>query len=195
MRELVYLSDRKLSEFRQERRRGFRVREIGVPGVGQVGIEQHADSHLDDVIDHLSGIARWYQEDGLAAGEWVQFEATMSYTVLAPQDIPAVLIFADAPSGRRLILHGAPQHLIGAPVPPVTELPMLWLSRHNALPMLIDAVQGRPRRTARVGDLTAVVGEVFDPDTAVPMAGYARITTTAFGEVVASPLFVAYARQ
>jgi len=196
MRELIYLSERKLREFRRERRRGFRVREIGVPGVGQVGIEQPADGHLDDVIDHLSGIARWYQEDGLKPGEWVQFDTPMSYLVLEFEDQPPVLLFAEAPGDRRLILHGSPEHLIGAPDPPTTMMPWLGMSRGPTLQRLLLAIAKRSGLPRRIGELLDHAGDPFDPELAAPMTGYARITySDNFGAVVATPLFVAYARQ
>jgi hypothetical protein len=195
MRELVYLSEGKLREFRQERRRGFRVREIGVPGVGQVGIEQPADSHLDDVIDHLGGIARWYEEDGLTPGEWVQFETAMSYVVLEFEDLWPILLFAEAPGDRRLVLHGSPEHLIGAPAPPTTKLPWLNMSRGPALKRLLAALAKQLGTRPRIGHLLDHVEDPFDPELAAPMTGYARVTATGDGVVMASPLFVAYARQ
>jgi hypothetical protein len=197
MRELVYLSERKLGEFRQERRRGFRVREIGVPGVGQVGIEQPGDSHLDDVIDHLGSIARWYQEDGLAPGEWVQFEASMSYIVLEIEGMGPILLFAEAPGDRRLVLHGSPEHLIGAPPQPVATLPWLNMSRGPALRRLLAAIAKQSGPRPRIGHLLDHVEDPFDPELAAPMTGFARLTSVgrSGGGVVASPLFVAYARQ
>jgi len=192
MRELIYLSDRKLAEFRQERRRGFRVREIGVPGVGQVGIEQHADSHLDDVIDHLSGIARWYQEDGLTPGEWVQFETTMSYLVLEGRS--SVLLFADEPGTHRLFLHGSPWHLVGVSAPPTTQL-SISVSLGPALQRALAAHVDNPGARPLLGRLLDDVADPFDAELAVPMNGYARVTAVGEGGVVASPLFVAYARQ
>lgn len=196
MRELVYLSERKLGEFRQERRRGFRVREIGVPGVGQVGIEQPGDSHLDDVIDHLGGIARWYQEDGLTPGEWVQFEATLSYLVLRQPDDHSfsVLLFADEPGRRRLVLHGSPEHLVGAPAPPVAEVSDLTASFGANLKMMLHRYMRSPDERTLLGRLLDFE-DPFDPELAAPMTGYARITTAGDGGLVASPLFVAYARQ
>ena len=192
MRELVYLSDRKLSEFRQERRRGFRVREIGVPGVGQVGIEQPADPHLDDVIAHLGGIARWYQEDGLAPGEWVHFETMMSYLVL--EGASSVLLFADEPGRRRLVLHGSPWHLIGVPAPPTTQL-TVSVSLGPVLRRTLAAYVGDPGGRPLLGRLLDHVEDPFDAELATPMTGYARVTAVGEGGVVASPLFVAYARQ
>lgn len=192
MRELIYLSERKLREFRQERRRGFRVREIGVPGVGQVGIEQHDDSHLDEVADHLAGIARWYEEDGLAAGEWVHFEATMSFLVL--EGASEVLLFADGPGSRRLFLHGAPGHLVGTPTPPTTPL-RASVSLGPVLQRVLAAYVDNPAHRRPLGRLVNDAVDPFDPELAAPMTGYARVTAAGEGGVVASPLFVAYARQ
>jgi hypothetical protein len=189
MRELIYLSERKLSEFRQERRRGFRVRELGVPGFGQVGIEQQGDSHLDDVIDHLGGIARWFEEDGLTPGEWAQFEATMSYLVLEPPSTAAVLLFADEPGGRRLLLHGSPDHLIGTP--PGTRLPAPSVSLGPVLSRTLTAYVNNPDARPLLDHLA----DPYEPELAARMTGFARVTAVGDGGVVASPLFVAYARQ
>jgi hypothetical protein len=193
MRELVYLSERKLSEFRPESRRGFRVRELGVPGFGQVGIEQQGDSHLDDVIDHLGGIARWFEEDGLSPGEWVQFEATMSYLVLEPPRASAVLLFADEPGGRRLLLHGSPDHLVGTP--PGTRLPAPSVSLGPVLSRTLAAYVDNPGARPLLGRLLDHVADPYDPELAARMTGFARVTAVGDGGVVASPLFVAYARQ
>ncbi|MDQ3786790.1 MAG: hypothetical protein M3422_06035 [Actinomycetota bacterium] len=45
--------------------------------LGQIGVEPLADAHFDELVDHVSGIARWYTEDGLAVGHWVQFETSL----------------------------------------------------------------------------------------------------------------------
>lgn len=116
MCELIYLSEAKLGQFRPERGRRFRVREIGVPGIGQVGVDPPADSHLDDVVDHLAGIARWYGEDDLATGDWVQFDTSLGYTIFE-----SLVLFAEPPGDRCLVLHGSAMHLLGGV--PVTEFP------------------------------------------------------------------------
>jgi uncharacterized protein DUF7019 len=193
MRELIYLSERKLSGFRQEPRRGFRVREIGVPGLGQVGVEPRGDSHLDDVIDHLGGIARWFEEDGLAPGEWAHFEATMSYLVLESPGGAAVLLFADEPGGRRLYLHGSPDHLVGTA--PGTRLPTPSVSLGPVLSRTLAAHVRDPGGRPPLGRLLGQVEDPFDPELAARMTGFARVTSVGDGGVVASPLFVAYARQ
>ena len=195
MRELLYLSDAKLRQFHSERGPRLRVREIGVPGIGQVGVDQPAGAHLDAVVDHLSGIARWYTEDGLATGDWVQFETSLGYTVAGTDRVP-VLLFAEPPGDRRLVLHGSPHHLVGGALPDVPR-PDMFLS-HGA--MFARAVSRLLVREAGGPDglhaLLDEVGDAFADDVLTPMSGYARVTmTTHPGLVVASPLFVAFARQ
>jgi hypothetical protein len=195
MRELVYLSDAKLRQFRPERGRRLRVREIGLSGVGQIGVEPPADAHFDEVVDHISGIARWYAEDGLATGDWVQFESPMGYTVTGDDRVP-ILIFAEPPGDRRLVLHGSPHHLTGEALPEVRR-PDMFLSHgpmfQRALArLLLPEADGRARLHALLDD----VEDAFADDVLTPMSGYARVTTTSHpGLVVASPLFVAFARQ
>ncbi len=93
MRELVYLSDRKLAGFLPDRppwwrRLGRRATlEIATP-VGTVGLGGPATPTADDArADHFAAVvaeversARWFAEPGLTAGRWVQFEAPMAWT-------------------------------------------------------------------------------------------------------------------
>ena len=189
MRELVYLSEDKLRAFRQERGRRFRLREIGVPGIGQVGVEPPADSHFDEVVDHLAEFARWYTDDGLAAGDWVQFETSLGYTIFDP-----VLLFAEPPGTQRLVLHGSPSHLIGGVT--VSEIPAPHLSHRPALRALLAKLAPHMDGRSDLDALLDQVADAFVPEEVTPMTGFARITTTAYeGLVVASPLYVAFARQ
>lgn len=195
MRELVYLSDAKLRQFRPERGRRFRVREIGLSGVGQIGVEPPVDGHFDEVVDHLSGIARWYTEDGLEVGDWVQFETALGYTIAGTERVP-ILLFAEPPGDLRLVMHGSPHHLAGEVLPDVPR-PELFLS-HGAMfsraiaHLMVPDADGR----ARLHALLDEVEDAFTDDVLTPMSGYARVTKTSYpGLVVASPLFVAFARQ
>jgi hypothetical protein len=140
--------------------------------------------------------ARWYEEDGLTAGEWVQFEATLSYLVLKQpySDSLSVLLFADEPGRRRLVLHGSPEHLVGVSAPPVAEVSDLSASFGPNLKLMLARYVRSPEERTLLGRLLDME-DPFDPELAAPMTGYARITTAGDGGVVASPLFVAYARQ
>jgi hypothetical protein len=189
MRELIYLSEAKLGQFRPERGRRFRVREIGVPGIGQVGVDPPADSHLDDVVDHLAGIARWYTEDDLATGDWVQFETSLGYTIFE-----SLLLFAEPPCDRRLVLHGSAVHLLGGV--PVSEVPGPGLSQRPALRAVLAKLAPHVPGRASLDAVLDLVEEAFTQPETTPMSGFARVTTTGYGGlVVASPLFVAFARQ
>lgn len=189
MRELLYISEEKLRAFRPERGRRFRVREIGVPGIGQVGVDPPADAHFDDVVDHLAGIARWYTEDGLAAGDWVQFETSLGYTIFGP-----VLLFAEPPGDRRLVLHGSPRHLLGGVTAPDVVTP--GMSHRPALRAALTRLAPHVERRSRLDTLLDQVEDAFDPGAVTPMTGFARVTDTGYeGLVVATPLFVAFARQ
>lgn len=82
------------------------------------------------------------------------------------------------------------------PSPPTTDLPWSGLSTGVELRALLYAITGHPRRPPRLQELFERIGDPFDPDLAAPMTGYARVTHRGLGSaVVASPLFVAYARQ
>jgi hypothetical protein len=197
VRELIYLSEAKLAQFRQEPRKWprLRVREIGVPGVGQVGIEAAADSHLDDVIEHLEEIAKWYGADGLVPGEWVQFEASLNYSVQELKNLPPVVFFfADELGERQLIMHGSPEHVVDATQQREGRLVHRRMSPSPALRALLASVGGGQPSERQLVDLLARIKGTFAPEFAVPMTGYARVTMVAPEIVVASPLFVAYAR-
>lgn len=208
MRELVYLSERKLRQFQAPKRRRFSIREIGIPGIGQVGIDQQPDAHLDAVIAHLQRMARWYEED-VPVGQWVHFEARLArQLVVSKESGLRVLLFAEPAvyaGARRLVLHGAPDHLLDRATEPK---PSDWgddsyysgsfgpvvrpLMRH-----LATALDGTTSHTVYRGelvDLTNFLDRELDPSTAAWLGGYARVTvdTADLPLVVASPLFVEY---
>jgi hypothetical protein len=207
VRELVYLSERKLRQFQEPKRKRFSIREITIPGVGQVGIDQSTSSHLDAVVAHLEGISHWYEEK-VPVGQWVHFEAQLGHRILSSDSGLRVLMFAE-PAGRagtrRLVLHGAPEHLFGpsrraqwGDEEPATIdsshgeaiRPLMW---HLAT----TAAEGRTSQGHYRDDLLDLVGfldQEIDPRTTAWMAGFARITvdTADLPIVVASPLLVEY---
>lgn len=152
MRELVYLSKRKLRQFDLGRApRGLRARvkaAIRAPlGIGELTVEtdsrQRDLPELDDVITALERSERaavWFT-DNAQPGQWVQFEAPMSYTTIGK-----VVVFLDAdaqsaayPSGGdvRLMLHGSSEHLVGGD--PVPRTSVEELSEQAAARSAIDA--------------------------------------------------------
>src|ERR1022692_3865133 len=93
MREFIYISDRKLTQFMPDapppwwRRRPLRA-EVKTP-IGSVGFDTE-DTSVEDVSTrrlyqatrHLEEHARWYEDPDLEAGEWVFFEARLGYQVI-----------------------------------------------------------------------------------------------------------------
>ncbi|WJV49116.1 SAVMC3_10250 family protein [Streptomyces flavofungini] len=148
MRELVYLSDRKLRQFMPDRPRRL-VRggwQVTTP-VGGVGLdpevpdaERERGERLRRIVRHVSAAAGWFAEPGLRAGSWVQFEAPLNFRALRGA-APGMVLFVDPPRGVegyetggavRLLLHGSVEHLAGGRVPVVAEPPALSETVHHA---------------------------------------------------------------
>jgi hypothetical protein len=130
MRELIYLSERKLEQFMTDRWPLWRSRirmegEIRIPGIGaiKVGPSDTAQGKrngpdLEEVISALEGsrrAARWFADEELQPGQWVYFEAPLSYMTIGH-----AVVFLDLgepiagyPTGGiiRLVLHGSSIHL------------------------------------------------------------------------------------
>lgn len=146
VRELVYLSERKLRQFQDDAGSGKWFRRItGVTataplGLGGLGInlaEQRSAGRppsLDSVLKQLDRSERapkWYEDGDIAPGDWVYFEAPMAYAIVerasvALPDAPpeGLLLFlqtstSDQGAPRvRLLLHGSGEHLIGGGLAP-----------------------------------------------------------------------------
>jgi hypothetical protein len=142
MRELVYLSERKLASFLPDeppwwRKLGQRATvEIATPlatvGVGATAAPTPDAARLSRFSAAMAEIersARWYTEPDLGVGSWVQFEAPMTYAVTAFRlgtgsaraeivlflDFGGDTVHDDPPISPRLLLHGSPQHLTETP--------------------------------------------------------------------------------
>lgn len=136
MRELVYLSDKKLRHFVPEGRprrfwQALTALRINTP-VGGLDLEsadtpdqeRQQQDHLASVVRHIEEQALWFQDLPNRAGRWVYFEAPLN--ILQNADDPDTIVFVDPkpgeiegyhqPRGCRLLLHGATQHLYGAAV-------------------------------------------------------------------------------
>ncbi|WP_158894822.1 SAVMC3_10250 family protein [Amycolatopsis anabasis] len=125
MRELVYLSDRKLRQFLGDRRRRWWQRtgvegELKIPFLGQLKLTRAAEDaerpELDEVIAQIeesTRAARWYADETVRPGQWVQFEAPLNYSAMGRKYFHSAVLFLD--SGQqdvRLLLHGSPEHLL-----------------------------------------------------------------------------------
>jgi hypothetical protein len=165
----------------------------------------------------------WFTADGVQPGEWVHFEAPMSYAAVGDG-----VFFLDLdqsttyPTGGavRLMPHGSLEHLTGtAPRASTRELAHDLGMSASTIRRLFDSLEqhladsdeqvgkDRERRRApgfqRARFLLVVekLGEQLELEyTAAWMAGYARVTAVfAFGAerriVLATPLYVEYVSQ
>lgn len=136
MRELIYLSERKLRQFMNVRRPRWWHRltlegRLTIPFVGSARVSRSPESpfeprsNLDAIIAEIEGgerATRWFTDKTLTAGQWIQFEAPMNYSSVKDKYFGSVVLFADTGSqfagysseGVRLLLHGSSEHLAGS---------------------------------------------------------------------------------
>ncbi len=129
MREVVYLSEGKLSGFLPEPRRALPAIKLHA-GVSMAGVNVESPAadldrdrlrHLSRVEKDLERIALSHLEPELTPGRWVQFEAPLSWITLRGryQDLVLFVDPAPAPSEasatRRVLFHGSARHLNGRP--------------------------------------------------------------------------------
>ncbi|MGX9874058.1 SAVMC3_10250 family protein [Streptomyces cellulosae] len=137
VREVIYLSDRKLSRFLPGLRSAWPRQRVSVSTpFGGVEVDPSPGPasdlwgrHLLRVVRRVEESARWYTEAGVRPGQWIAFEAPLNYFVLDGAD-PTMVFFADTPDTPdtpepdhpvRLLLHGSVDHLIAAPPARVTD--------------------------------------------------------------------------
>lgn len=219
---MIYLSDRKLSQFLPGLRSAWpRQRVSFSTPFGGMDVDPSAGpdlrgKHLTRVVRHVEESARWYTEEGLRPGQWVAFEAALNYFVLDTVD-PSMVLFADTPSGDptvRLLLHGSVEHLITTVWPRVTDAAQesgelvqnLLGSQASAPGALLTALSDglgtgadgqRPSLVTALRGLLDRIDAQTHAETAADLRGYARVTTgftsgDGTGLIVASPLYVEY---
>jgi hypothetical protein len=129
MREFVYLSDAKLSQFLSDRRALPQWSKVSVKlPAGGFDVDRAQDDRaekvrrLDAVVRDIASSAAWFTEPDVRPGHWVQFEAPLNYLTLNGGDLDGMLLFVDLaeeseeyPTGGsvRLLLHGSARHLMG----------------------------------------------------------------------------------
>lgn len=232
MRELIYLSEHKLQQFMTNKSPSWRGRvrvegDIKIPGIGGVKVgpadpaqDKHTGSDLEKVIKSLESSGRaagWFADEESQPGQWVYFEAPLSYMVIGGS-----VIFLDLgkptdsyPTGGvvRLMLHGSRIHLTGSTS--VQEIPMRAIGRSRFYAMMRDldryltaeeeeldasttpATEGESLSYKLYRIITILDRSMELDHTAAWMAGYARITailpsTPGIGLVIATPLYVEY---
>lgn len=155
MRELVYLSNRKLATFDLGRRRGlldrFKATVKAPLGLGEFMVEADGSRRtvpdLDRVLTELDRSERapvWFTDD-VMPGQWVQFEAPLSHAVVGTT---AVFLDVEEPmpgypmeGQRRLMLHGAAEHLVGAGSRPRTSVEELSAEAADYSPVPAEAFE------------------------------------------------------
>lgn len=190
VRELVYLSDAKLAQFvptltAVRRWPRFSVKTPVVEVSYEPGPDDDARrrKHFDRVVTQIERSARWFADDAVAAGDWVQFEAPLNHVLLDRRDRPPLLLFTDRPTVTdehptpdrlRLLLHGSAKHLLPVQRPPrvpalsddadVTDFGggdsagSLW-SSPSALRVLLDGMRARERPSADPGNPLLPLGD------------------------------------
>ena len=219
MRELVYLSEAKLQQFRKPGSKldglsgGVKVTAglTGAPGV-EANIDYNpataaaaATATLDQAEQFIRSKwpVRWWTED-LDPGEWIQFETKLAFGVLEPtREAHRVLFFwgrDDTDPSIELLLHGSPRHLVQAyadSVPIGDFQPSLAAGLFSYLEAVDSGrieSDGMAWTERRLGRVVRELRELAPDLTAGWLSGLARVTFTVPGEgkrlVVASPLVV-----
>ncbi|MCA2200256.1 SAVMC3_10250 family protein [Streptomyces griseoincarnatus] len=204
VQEVIYLSDRKLSQFLPGLRSAWPRQRVSVSTpFGGVEVDPSPGPasdlwgrHLLRVVRRVEESARWYTEAGVRPGQWIAFEAPLNYFVLDGAD-PTMVFFADAPEPDRpvrLLLHGSVDHLIAGPPARVTDetrqsgtlVRNLLGSDASAPGALLAALSDdlgtgpdgrRPSLVTALHALLARIDAQTHPETAATMRGYARVTT------------------
>jgi hypothetical protein len=224
MRELVYLSRGKLDQFWRDtstERKRRRIKDVGATapmGLGgfQVGLTDQTPTaeqpSLADVIariDSAKDPAPWWSEADVRPGDWVRFEADLSFAILPGSQ--RMLLFWDPRPGfgqTRLMLHGSPKHLKGVnPDEPSLDAEAMGWSSGTMAAVMARFAQNLGDGSLHEG-LERIHGHLdhaYPRDMAARMTGYARVTFNTevagyvhgpnYRVVVASPLVVEYARQ
>jgi hypothetical protein len=131
VRELLYLSERKMRQFLPTLRSRWSLPKVTLTApMASVAISPEADpeharaKRLRKITKHVDRNAVWYTDGGVAAGQWMAFEARMNY--LIPEDHPKCVLFVNISStppqrgdavDTRLLLHGSVEHLLTGHAP------------------------------------------------------------------------------
>lgn len=204
MRELIYLSDRKLNQFVDDGKGGRRrLTQIGATapmGLGglQVGLsEQTSGEHprLVEVVRHLEKTAapRPFTDEDVRPGEWVRFRADMIYRIFHdPEEFrglgsgtpgPPALLFWDPqpPDGEwptRLLLHGSPEHLVGTRAGETPSAPSHHTDAMSSPMGLVDFLIGLSQQSfsQTLSFTLSDLDRRFPIEVAARVTGFARVT-------------------
>ena len=218
VREIVYVSSRMLQQFYETNPRKrvlSKVRSIGVKlpflssevtvGTGEPGFDAHRS--LESAIHYLeSGAGRvlWYEDNSVAAGDWVQFEVQLNCAIVKVDEKhlaltggrPEIAVFwqpfLELDERRtRILLIGDPGELVDNTGSFALRSS---LSTSSILQDIMPAISGERRRWRPGGtllslDLVELEVELdIDTDaTAMWYAGYARVSASLSSANTACP--------
>jgi hypothetical protein len=202
MRELIYLSKRKLRQFQDRkpsRGWGRRIREFGATapmGLGELQVafsDQTVSDHPDlaRVLRHITRSdppPKWFFEGDPQPGTWVRFQTRLNYKIVedasfgSPPAGPPALLFWEPKilgdnSRPRLLLHGSPEHLVGglAADQPPAERVDLPLSEPTGLVEFLVHLTNHQFSQALWYLLRDLDGRL-PPEIASTVTGFARVT-------------------
>lgn len=131
LRELIYLSQRKLDNFVEPRSivsalQRFKRFETSAIELASFALESHPPLEGQDRLSQIKKLERVIkkispsdlQDPNLTAGQWVEFESTMSHAVLDSRYMQGTIFLSSKTSDLqeglpRLLLHGSTDHYLG----------------------------------------------------------------------------------
>jgi len=177
MRELIYLSNRKMQQFLPDPpsrwRRTGRLRAAVNTPFGSVSVEPELPGNkawtkaddLNNVTDYIEQNFQWFTSESVRAGEWIYFEDWLNYRVFRPHHRASIVLFYnlndDEIGQTRLLLHGSPEHLRGsAPAEGQLRLDRLESSSPSDGPWFRDMLPILPKLVDKLaagpGDRTGI---------------------------------------
>lgn len=212
----MYRSDAKLRQFVVDRPNWFKGAKaelslgfpvgigikIGSPDRGAAGQDVPDLERVIKALVNSDRAPRWFEEESVAAGEWVHFEHHMDYSILSAVAAPDAVMFVDSGDdgpATGLLLHGDANNVVhtGAVGPALATIGPSHLNR--LLRYLEDAENGVD--LSRPSGLRWMARRLRQRmrGTAAWFGGFARVSAVVDGGgerlVVASPLFVEYVRR
>lgn len=181
MRELVYLSQRKLETFVLQRRHRwwnrFRAQiDLAIPGVGSLTVEGDGTDHFQvdiarviDALERSERSSHWFEDSNISPGMWIHFETQLNWAILDEARFKSAVFFLNHPHGvgTELLLHGAARHLVGRrPNEVDLELGYTWVESETGIFHTEPASPDNDRQVAKIGNELAMIAA--DPMTTDP---------------------------
>jgi ribosomal protein L17 len=123
------------------------------------------DADLASIVKYIdrSASPKSYLDEDLEPGDWIKFEAWLSYKFRRWSEQKSILMFWEPKSSTantRLLLHGSPNHLIGSSAVPETDFS--FSSGQGFAEWLIEVAEGISRGDERAFKAAAEPSPVLD---------------------------------